>query len=108
MRNNYWIEHKDIADLGYYFIEFEQEQKYLQSLNDELAMRVGTEAIKHLSPQKLDELSFVNKEDVFIYIMNNIPEMEKMVYKIRNDYLLEIKSKRRGVLAEDSIGLTGK
>ena len=108
MRNNYWIEHRDIADLGYYFIEFEQEQKYLQSLNDELALRVGAEAIKHLSPQKLEELSFLKKEEVFDFMVNNIPEMEKMVYRIRKDYLLEIKSKRRGVLAEDSIGLTGK
>ena len=48
MRMDYRIKHKDVAELGYYFIEREQEKKYLQSLNDELALRVGTEAIKHL------------------------------------------------------------
>ncbi len=97
------IKHKDVAELGYYFIEREQEEKYLESLNDELALRVGMEAIKYLPEEKLRGLSSVKREEMNDYLMGNIPEMDEMVIRIRKNYLIEIKNKRRSILVDNNI-----
>ena len=108
MRMDYRIKHKDVAELGYYFIEREQEKKYLQSLNDELALRVGTEAIKHLPEEKLRGLSSIKREEVNGYLMENILEMDEMIIRIRKNYLLEIKNKRRLILVDNNIEFPGQ
>lgn len=99
---DYRIKHKDVAELGYYFMEHEQEKEYLKSLNDELAIRVGTEVLRYLPEEKLRVLSSVKREEINDYLMENIPEIEKLVLRIRNNYLLEIKNKRRSILIEDN------
>ena len=104
---DYMIKHKDVAELGYYFMEHEQEKKYLKSLNDELALRVATEALRYLPEEKLKVLSSVKREEVIDYVMGNIPEIEEIVIRIRKNYLLEIKNKRRMILVED-IRTTGE
>lgn len=99
---DYRIKHKDIADLGYYFMDIEQEKEYLKSLNDELAIRVGTEALRCLPEEKLKVLTSIKRKDINDYVMVNIPEIDEIVIRIRKNYLLEIKNKRRSILVEDN------
>lgn len=78
MSKNYRIGHKDIAEIGYYFLDREQEEQYLTSVNDEYAMRVGEELTKKLE--------------------NNNPDFEEILTRIRGEILEEIRETRKTVL----------
>ena len=48
MRKNYWIKHQDISNIGYYFLDKNEEEEYLENMNHEFALRVGREIMKLL------------------------------------------------------------
>ena len=95
---NYRIEHKDIADLGYYFLDQKHEEKYLESLNDELSLRVGLEVMNRFSEKKYKALSSVEIEELIDYLKENNPQIDRLVIRVREKYLHEIRKKRRFIL----------
>lgn len=99
---NYRIEHEELADLGYYFLEYGQEEQCLEKINDELAQRVGMEVLKHLSSKMIKDLSSLDLEEINKYLVENVSGIDEMVSGVRDKYLLEIKNKRKSILIEEN------
>ena len=98
MEQNYLICHKEIADMGYYFLNRKQEEQYLKSINDEFAFRVGEEITRSIPEDRKDYLCSLPQEERMDFLKNNIPDIEKTVTRIRKGLLKEIKEKRRDIL----------
>ena len=100
---NYYIKHNDIAGLGYYFGDNGQEDRYLESVNEELAVRVGGEICKILSPDMIEKLSFLPDSEIFDYLTRHIPGMHEIINKTREDLLEEIGKRRKDILLNNMI-----
>lgn len=76
MEDKYSIAHSDISTMGYYFYDARQEKAFLESINDELACRVG----KYFLQQK------------------NAPELDLLIWKLRTSLMEELWEHRRELL----------
>lgn len=102
MEMNCLICHKDIARIGYYFLDRDQEERFLKSINDELAVRVGKLASRQLSPEMSAEINTIELAEIYEYIKERIPDIDETACAIREIFLKELKEKRRAVLVEDT------
>lgn len=101
MSKSFLIKHEDIAGVGYYFLEKNQEEQYLESINSELAVRVDTEIRKRLSISRQMELSNLSTEEIFDRVKNRMPDIDHVIEKIRSTLLNEIREKRRDILIKE-------
>ena len=100
---NCLICHKDIANIGYYFLDRDQEECFLKSINDEFAARVGKSVCGHLSQKMAAEINALSPEELYEYIKEKIPDIDKTANAIREGFLTELREKRRAVLVEGTI-----
>lgn len=98
MEQNNLISHAEIADLGFYFMDHEQEEAFLQVINDEFALRVGEEITSCLPRDKLMVMAALPKKEMRDFIRRTIPGIEEKVIRIRNDLLDELREERRSIL----------
>ena len=56
MKNTVFITHKDIADIGYYFLDAEHERKFLRQINIELMGITSEEEAQIFKQLTLDSL----------------------------------------------------
>ena len=103
MEKNYMICHKDITELGYYFLDREQEERYLKSINDEFALRVGDEIIRRIPPDKQSYIFSLPGEDMLDYIKKNMPDIDETVKEIRENLLKELRENRKTLLMKGLI-----
>lgn len=101
MEQNYLISHKDIADRGYYFLDTEQENQYLTSVNDEFALRVGNEITQRIPKEKRGCICTLSQEELLEFIKENVPDIEETVNKIKERLLKELKDKRKNILLNE-------
>lgn len=95
---SYLIKHKDLIDLGCLFIDKDEEQIYLNKLNEEFAIRVGKIISSKLTEDEFAELLNLPPEAVCLYVEKNIPGSKKAVIKIRKDLLETVKTNRKEIL----------
>ncbi len=98
MMINHLIRHKDMVDLGYMFLNHEDESEHLRKINDEFAKRVGLEAVKLVKEKKSDDSSEVSLEEIENYLRENPSEINYMVIRIREAYLQELSKIRKNIL----------
>ena len=51
--------------MGYYFPDPKQEERYLESINDELAVRIGVEVCHLLSQDQQIEIGNLARSDLY-------------------------------------------
>lgn len=100
MRKNYLIGHRDIVGMGYYFPEPNQEERYLESINDELAVRIGVEVSNVLSQDQQIEVGNLARSDLYEYLKACVPDIDEMLGRVRTNLLREIREKRKNILLE--------
>lgn len=100
MRKKYLIGHRDIAGMGYYFLDSKQEERYLESINDELAVRIGVEVCNVLSQEQQIEIGSLARSDLYEYLKGCVPDIDDMLGRVRTNLLREIREKRKRILLE--------
>ena len=95
---NYLIKHSDLVNLGYIFFDKNDEETYLNKLNEEFAFSVGRELSEKLCINKLIELTELKPENICSFFEKNIPESKNIIKKIRKEFLERIKEDRKRIL----------
>lgn len=89
------IKHADIAKIGYYFLNPEDEKKYLDSLNYELLHRIRELSKEEAFSSKRKEVSKNPYEESYDLIFRNIEGSEEIMRQIRKELLLEERNLRK-------------
>lgn len=103
MEEKYLIRHKEIAGLGYYFLDRKQEDLFLKSMNEELAFRVGEEILRKLPDHKSGDPCYAPGSETLCLHRDHGPVMEETVSRIRKDLLQEAKKNRKRILTETAV-----
>lgn len=98
MKTTNLITHSDITEIGYYFLDREQEKLFLESINDELAERIGEDLLLRLSSDNRAIAFALPFDEIYDFFERNIPNMQSTVSQIKVDYLAELKEKRKQIL----------
>lgn len=98
MRKDYLITHKEIAEIGYYFLEHEQEKKFLESINNELVERVATDVCGKLPPEQQIEIAGLVQDELYARLKDIAPGFDETINKNRSNILREIKMNRKDIL----------
>ena len=98
MEKNNLISHEDIAGLGFYFLGPDQEEQFLQVINDEFALRVGEAITGSLPQDKLVELVSLPAGEMQDFMKRIVPGFEETVIDIRKGLIEELREERRSVL----------
>ncbi len=91
MEKNYLISHMEIADMGYSFADAEQEKEYLESINDDLALKVGAEITRRLPMDKRKYICSLSQEDMAEFLKDQVPDIEETVNSLRELLLKDLK-----------------
>lgn len=102
MRKNYWIKHQDISNIGYYFLDKNEEEEYLENMNHEFALRVGREIMKLLSEDEQNYIYGLPPELAYRALSRLIPDTKEQVDRIRRMLLEERRQKRKELLLRGS------
>lgn len=92
------ISHEEIADLGYYFLDPGQEERFLQAINDEFALRVGEAITDSLPRDKLMELVSLPEGQMQDFVKKAVPGFGETVIGIRKGIIEELREERRSIL----------
>ena len=102
MKKCYWINRKDILNIGYYFWDRNDEKKYLENVNHEFAQRVGEEIMKLLSSDEQSYIYRLSPEEGYKVVKRLIPDTKERVDRIRRTLLEERRQKRKELLLRGS------
>ena len=102
MKKSYWINRKDILNIGYYFWDRSEEKKYLENVNHEFAQRVGEEIMKLLPSDEQSYLYRLSPEEGYKEVKRLIPDTKERVDRIRRKLLEERRQKRKELLLRGS------
>lgn len=102
MKKSYWINRKDILNIGYYFWDRSEEKKYLENVNHEFAQKVGEEIMKLLSSDEQSYVYRLSPEEGYKEVKRLIPDAKEKVDRIRRTLLEERRQKRKELLLKGS------
>ena len=81
--------------MGYYFPDPKQEERYLESINDELAVRIGVEVCHLLSQDQQIEIGNLARSDLYEYLKVCVPDIDESLGMVRTNLLREIRKTQK-------------
>ena len=97
------IVHRDLVNLGIVFLEKEQEQVFLERVNEEFAYLVGLEAMSQISKGHAGN-RYVDLSEVECFLENNREKCDSIRKTVRSQILQSLKERRRQFLTGKAPG----
>lgn len=97
------IVHRDLVDMGIVFLEIEQEQAFLERVNEEFAYLVGLEAMSQISRGHAEN-RYVDWSKVECLLDNNRDKCDSIRKTVRSQILQSLKERRRQFLTGEVPG----
>lgn len=95
MNTTFFIEHKDLKEIGFFFLNSEEENAFLKNVNDTFAIMVGNEMTKHITAEKAVEISGWSPQEICNYLQSAIPEYDEIIKETRNNVLDDLRERRK-------------
>lgn len=97
------IVHQDLVDLGIVILEKEQEQVFLERINEEFAYLVGLEVMSQISRGNVGN-GYVDWAEVERFLENNRDKCDSIRKTVRSQILQSLKERRRQFLTGKAPG----
>ncbi len=98
MKKKFLIKHKDIANIGYYFLKPSEEELFLKNVNDDFAFKVGQRVIEELYQDDKAISKQISLKNILELVRKDEMYYAEIITEIRNGILEELKQKRRDML----------
>jgi hypothetical protein len=97
MNTDYLIRHKDLAKIGYYFIDAQQERLFLDAVNDEFAERVGEHCLE-ITGNDMYENPIRLADKIKKALDTTGTDINSIILEIRQSLLNDLKQDRKLLL----------
>ncbi len=99
MNKSYLITNEELKEIGYFFLDQNEEIKVLQTINDRFATEIGIEMKKRLSSEEFKKIVGLKAHYIQEYLETMIPQYDEIIDLKRKEILNNLKKSRKSLLA---------